>query len=181
MFVIINLSFLVCKGKPSATALHLHRCFSSTAVPKKPVVIRKVSSANKSDEPKYLCTICGKLFSHEKSYEQHKNVHKGRTKCPICDKVLCRKYQLKVHLEKQHKDENISLDGIVPLLDTVGQKTRGVYKCLVCEKEYGNGKSLRQHMWMHKGKTRCHICNKVLGRKYELKLHLNSTHGITSN
>lgn len=110
-------------------------------------------------------------------------MHTGRTKCPICDKVLCRKYQLKIHLEKQHniKDENFSVDDTVSLLDTAEQKTHSVYKCSECDKEYGNEKSLRQHMWMHKGRTKCHICNKVLGRKYELKLHLNSTHGITSS
>lgn len=185
MHTIHFIFFFVCTGKPSVSALHLHRCFSSTAVPKKAPEVKHSSPTNKT-ATQYLCTICGKLFAHEKSYEQHKNVHTGRTKCPICDKILCRKYQLKIHLQKQHKDENLSVDDIVPLLDTVEQTTRGkvrsfrYFKCSECNKEYGNEKSLRQHMWMHKGRTRCHICDKVLGRKYELKLHLKSTHGITN-
>lgn len=135
------------------------------------------------------CKLCNKSFSHEKSYEQHKNVHKGRTRCPICAKILCRKYQVKVHLFKQHGVGNLTTEQMASLLGTIVKKKAMkvkplsppepvVSKCSECSRQYKNPKSLEQHMVMHRGKTKCHICDKVLCRKYELKLHLKNTHGI---
>lgn len=95
--------------QPSETSLHLHRCFSSTA----PAAKRKL---NKETEIHYseststklkvakrmICTLCDKTFTHINSLRQHMKVHTLGSVCTICGKMLCRRYQLKVHLKKQH-------------------------------------------------------------------------------
>lgn len=178
------------QGKPSASALHLHRCFSSTAGGSKGLVQKPPASADAGDKSDdavttmYQCDLCNKAFTHEKSYVQHKSVHSGLTSCPICKKILCRKYQLKVHLLKRHDITKVAVDKIAAHMRIIAKKKdvrraslyHKVLECLQCGKRYSNPKSLELHMSMHEGKTKCHICNKVLPRTYDLKLHLKKVH-----
>lgn len=65
------------------------------------------SEFDENNRPLYRCNICDKTFRHENSYVLHKNVHTGSTKCPICDKILCRKYEMKVHMQNLHGIDKI--------------------------------------------------------------------------
>lgn len=110
----------------------------------------------------------------------------------MCSKTFGNKYQLRIHLQKMHKNENLSDDENVALFNTVEAKNPGKvrsiksvktkfgfsFRCSECNREYGSKKSLELHMSVHKGRTKCHICNRILSRKYELKVHLRKAHGI---
>ncbi|XP_023016399.1 uncharacterized protein [Leptinotarsa decemlineata] len=59
-----------------------------------------VSTTHKTDN--LTCPICHKVFTHPYSLHHHKPVHLGRTKCTICNVVLSRKYNLKMHMKSRH-------------------------------------------------------------------------------
>ncbi|XP_057664585.1 broad-complex core protein isoforms 1/2/3/4/5-like isoform X1 [Diorhabda carinulata] len=61
---------------------------------------RDLSSSLTSDN--LTCPICFKVFAHPYSLHHHKPVHLGRTKCRICNAVLSRKYNLKMHMKSKH-------------------------------------------------------------------------------
>lgn len=55
------------------------------------------------------------------------------------------------------------------------------YQCNICGKSYGHHTSLMHHHKVHSGKTTCTICNKVLNRIFDLKMHLSFVHGINES
>jgi hypothetical protein len=55
------------------------------------------------------------------------------------------------------------------------------YHCNVCGKSYGHHRSLMHHQKVHSGETTCAICNKVLNRIFDLKMHLSFVHGINES
>lgn len=124
------------------------------------------------------CKLCNKTFRHEKSYTQHKSVHKGSTRCPICDKILCRKYQLKVHLSNLHGIKKFQFKKKEIRKPVKRQLPVETMDCSVCGKKFTHKKSLELHMVVHAGKTECPVCKKVLSRQYELKRHLRNSHNV---
>lgn len=61
-------------------------------------------SQNKSTEKKHPCTNCGKKFASFKSLLMHYNIHRGLTKCNICNAVLSRTGNLKRHIRLKHSN-----------------------------------------------------------------------------
>jgi hypothetical protein len=55
------------------------------------------------------------------------------------------------------------------------------YHCNFCGKSYGHHTSLMHHQKVHSGETTCVICNKVLNRIFDLKMHLSFVHGINDS
>jgi hypothetical protein len=55
------------------------------------------------------------------------------------------------------------------------------HHCNICGKSYGHQTSLVHHQKVHSGETTCAICNKVLNRTFDLKMHLSFVHGITES
>lgn len=55
-------------------------------------------------EKKHQCTTCSKRFASFKSLLMHFNIHKGLTKCHICDAVLSRTGNLKRHIRLKHSN-----------------------------------------------------------------------------
>ncbi|XP_074111760.1 uncharacterized protein LOC141535638 isoform X4 [Cotesia typhae] len=59
------------------------------------------------DEPSktgiFHCRICPKIFKHPISLALHKNVHAGQTKCPFCQHVFSRSYNMRKHILYKHK------------------------------------------------------------------------------
>lgn len=50
----------------------------------------------------HVCSTCGKGFAHPVSLVQHRQTHEGSTTCPVCQKVLNRKHDMKIHLAVKH-------------------------------------------------------------------------------
>lgn len=55
-------------------------------------------TATSGSPAKYVCNECGKVFSRNDSFAHHKTIHKGQSRCPICQKLFFRKYTMMSHL-----------------------------------------------------------------------------------
>jgi hypothetical protein len=53
------------------------------------------------------CDICGKGFCHQISVALHRNLHRGATRCPICNVVFSRTYNMKRHIQFVHGNWDI--------------------------------------------------------------------------
>lgn len=51
----------------------------------------------------FVCNICGSSYKHASNLANHKQLHTGRTRCKICNKVLANPASLKRHLEYIHE------------------------------------------------------------------------------
>ena len=58
------------------------------------------------DERKYKCEKCEKAFKHAKHLNEHRRIHNKdfKAKCHICDKQFIQKYNMVLHLKKQHPE-----------------------------------------------------------------------------
>lgn len=60
-----------------------------------------------ASSPKFVCSHCGKGFSHQPSLYRHKNKEcqkKPQFDCPLCDYTSYFKYTLKRHFLRKHKE-----------------------------------------------------------------------------
>ena len=62
----------------------------------------------------FRCDQCPQWFRTKKSLGYHSEVHQGRTRCPVCQLVLSRKFALKRHLASAHPGQ-AGADGGPPL------------------------------------------------------------------
>lgn len=51
----------------------------------------------------FRCRICWKGFKHPMSLTLHRDLHTGQTRCPICQRIFSRSYDMKAHLLRIHK------------------------------------------------------------------------------
>ena len=51
----------------------------------------------------FCCEVCGKQFKSRRSLNNHRQVHEGRTVCPICSVVYSTAHNLRAHLFAQHR------------------------------------------------------------------------------
>lgn len=58
----------------------------------------------------FRCRICWKGFKHPMSLTLHKDLHTGQTRCPICQRIFSRSYDMKAHLLRIHKYHTFSVD-----------------------------------------------------------------------
>lgn len=54
----------------------------------------------------FRCRICWKGFKHPMSLTLHKDLHTGQTRCPICQRIFSRSYDMKTHLLRIHKRQH---------------------------------------------------------------------------
>ncbi|XP_012226227.1 protein bric-a-brac 2-like isoform X3 [Linepithema humile] len=54
----------------------------------------------------FRCRICWKGFKHPMSLTLHKDLHAGQTRCPICQRIFSRSYDMKTHLLRIHKRQH---------------------------------------------------------------------------
>lgn len=54
----------------------------------------------------FRCRICWKGFRHPMSLTLHKDLHTGQTRCPICQRIFSRSYDMKAHLLRIHKRQH---------------------------------------------------------------------------
>ncbi|XP_043189690.1 protein bric-a-brac 2-like isoform X11 [Amphibalanus amphitrite] len=52
----------------------------------------------------HRCEQCGAAFRHPDSLRFHREVHQGRTACPVCGHVFSRRSYLRQHLQRKHPD-----------------------------------------------------------------------------
>ncbi|XP_014210974.1 longitudinals lacking protein, isoforms H/M/V-like isoform X3 [Copidosoma floridanum] len=55
----------------------------------------------------FRCRICWKAFKHPISLTLHKDLHTGQTRCPICQRIFSRSYDMRVHLFRIHKHHDL--------------------------------------------------------------------------
>ncbi|KAF0293956.1 Zinc finger protein 445 [Amphibalanus amphitrite] len=58
--------------------------------------------------------------------------------------------------------------------DTAAARRR--LTCQHCGRQYRSASALAHHRVLHLGQTQCHLCGKVLSRRYELINHLRKVH-----
>ncbi|KAL2723989.1 zinc finger and BTB domain-containing protein 34-like isoform X1 [Vespula squamosa] len=68
-----------------------------------------VGVGSRSTEAEFLfrCRICWKGFKHPMSLTLHKDLHAGQTKCPICQRIFSRSYDMKAHLMRIHANAKV--------------------------------------------------------------------------
>nr|CAD7433013.1 unnamed protein product [Timema monikensis] len=124
----------------------------------------------------FSCSLCGKEFRHAGSLSMHQKLHRGHTRCPICEKVFSRAYYLKVHLQCVHKEEQNTDSAPDLSLQWPGDAAK--FRCTECGKEYNQRSTLLQHKKVHSGKTTCIVCGRVLNRVRDLLIHMEMVHKI---
>ncbi|XP_061512164.1 modifier of mdg4 isoform X7 [Anopheles gambiae] len=61
------------------------------------------SEVDMNTELRFRCSICWKGFKHPMSLTLHKDLHSGKTKCPVCLRSFSRSYDMRIHLNKIHQ------------------------------------------------------------------------------
>ena len=104
----------------------------------------------------FRCSKCNKIFSKLKYLNQHTKTHlKSNIQCPLCDKQLKTKQNLKEHTDKIHK------------------KGQQHVTCNICDSKFIRKSDLERHKKIHSSKLYfCNICNKQFHFHYNLQNHL---------
>ncbi|XP_066249499.1 uncharacterized protein [Euwallacea similis] len=127
------------------------------------------------------CPMCGKIFKYITNLDRHiRSVHeKQKFMCQYCDKPLQRKYDLRIHIERNHpekvgtdliskfpdryiKDSNDAISAQCQLCDRRFANTHSFYvhtdrehdnfryyACQICPEEFPTFKDLRKHQMVH--------------------------------
>ena len=80
-----------------------------------------------------MCTTCGKIFSHERSLNDHiKIVHEKAKEviCTECGKLISQRKHLKKHMQTVHG---------------LGHEGLREYKCDLCEADFRDSTDLKEH------------------------------------
>ncbi|CAG0895352.1 unnamed protein product [Cyprideis torosa] len=137
----------------------------------------RIHKKRHSEDPKELCTLCGKVFHTKHMLKAHMASHARPYTCHVCSKPFTLKIGLDTHM-------------------TIHTGERA-YPCTLCNKGFVAPSKLKRHMdQVHATekkpakerkerrpkvldpKPACHICGKTFVKKYSLKLHLDSHAGI---
>ena len=113
-----------------------------------------------SENRKYVCEPCHKIFSRTYYLNLHKqSVHEGiKYACDHCDYQASHQSRLTVHIQSKHE----------------GNK----YACDRCDQQFAQKKSLVRHIQsMHEGvKYDCNQCDYKATQQGNLKMHILSKH-----
>lgn len=147
------------------------------------------------DQQNYNCKHCEKKFQNKNTLKRHLlkshseiNPQPEYHFCGICDKVFLMKENLELHLASHVKSEKyrcvycFKTFSYQMLLDqhekSHHSEVGSVYKCFLCEMEFGNRYKLQMHMKIHT-KTKeyiCHQCGKGFLRFNSIKRHVMVSH-----
>ncbi|XP_066157091.1 zinc finger protein 709-like isoform X2 [Euwallacea fornicatus] len=158
------------------------------------------------------CPLCGKIFKYITNLDRHiRSVHeKQKFMCQYCDKPLQRKYDLRIHIERNHpekvgtdliskfpdryiKDTNDAISAQCQLCDRRFANTHSFYvhtdrehddfreyACQICPEEFPTFKDLRKHQFVHP-QYQCKKCSFSFVLVSDLRRHrLRTTCGASS-
>lgn len=105
---------------------------------------------------RYGCVLCSKTYSALSTLRNHQRTHFS---CEFCAKWFYVEYELKVHLQQHHTEENLEKP----------------FECGVCAKRFSRQSSLSAHNRIHKNSEvhfECSTCGKQFRWKSNLSAHL---------
>eukprot|EP00062_Callorhinchus_milii_P017220 gi/632969332/ref/XP_007901030.1/ PREDICTED: zinc finger protein Gfi-1b [Callorhinchus milii] len=136
------------------------------------------------------CDVCGKMFGHSVSLEQHLHTHSQERsfECKMCGKTFKRSSTLSTHLlihsdtrpypcqycgKRFHQKSDMKKHTYIH----TGEKP---HKCQVCGKSFSQSSNLITHSRKHTGfkPFGCDTCGKGFQRKVDLRRHRETQHGF---
>ena len=127
---------------------------------------------NPTEEKKFKCSICFKVFGKESTVKRHiSQVH--MYKCPFCSMKFGHRHELKRHF-----------------ISHEGKGKLPFFSCHICSKVFQTKSDVSSHISnVHEGEKlqnqdkhgspeifKCFICSKVFSARYNLKEHFSSAH-----
>jgi len=61
-----------------------------------------------TEEQKFQCAVCGKMYSSWVQLVQHSRVHLGQYKCPLCDHSFNRQSNLVAHIKRHRMEQGFT-------------------------------------------------------------------------
>ncbi|XP_062320211.1 zinc finger protein 37-like [Osmerus eperlanus] len=139
------------------------------------------------DEKKpYICTVCGKCFSHTANMRNHMRVHTGEKpySCKECGKRFIEAGNRNTHMRIHTGEKPFPCivcgkwfrhrSGVnMHMKIHTGDK---VYACKVCGKTFTESGNLTTHMRIHTQENPypCTICGRTFRHKSSMKIHMNT-------
>ena len=119
---------------------------------------------DKVEEPKFMCTTCGKRLMTQKKLLAHEREHSGiLDTCDICGQRFAMANALAMHKAQMHKK--------------VPHPRDEMHCCDKCGKQYGSKESLTNHIQhVHGELIKCKVCNFSTRNRQVLSRHVD-THG----
>lgn len=109
------------------------------------------------DNSAFVCDVCNKVFSKERTLKAHRNIHDTTTcTCNICGESLVGKAAMMNHKYREHPTSSLTV-------------------CSFCGKQFDSYKSLRNHKRRDHSRDKpafCEICGKTLSSSSVLRKHM---------
>ncbi|XP_058828376.1 zinc finger protein 62 homolog [Topomyia yanbarensis] len=123
--------------------------------------LHRTRTHNTDMEKPFKCDKCAQAFHKEYLLKAHLTTH-IRMECSICHKMLASASSLRTHMSNMHKGDSTLI-------------------CDTCGQEFRTKLTMEKHIKRHMGinpveRVQCHICNRWLNGKSNLKIHIKTIH-----
>ena len=137
-----------------------------------------------TDVKPYLCTTCGRSYTHSRSLSFHERSHSGvvRHRCTVCNKLCVSRSDLRIHeLSHATKEPYTCVTCGVSCVDFGSFQTHKLshsgakkqHSCSVCSRSFGSRAGLKYHELLHSGEKcfSCEVCESSFITKTALRKH----------